>query len=210
MTTVSTSKRPLSAEHHTVAHTSKHRTRLRVPKNKRSHVKFSKAKQAIEAIPGVRSVEVNDDTGSVLIHHDETPGLFEDVSEALAESAPDLLAALLLPEAEGAEIGLSFLASIAKHLFMEPHPGNTHGEGTAVATSTQSEFHFEAGNVNYRKVVPMAFIGIGLWQMLEQEALLAGIAPIALLYYGFDMYWKFNQVPPIPDNHQQQQTSKQQ
>ena len=82
MTTPKTSKRPLSAQHHTVAHTSKHRTRLRVPKNKRGHVKFSKAKQALEAIPGVRSVEINDDTGSLLIHHDETPGLFEDVSEA--------------------------------------------------------------------------------------------------------------------------------
>ena len=173
-----------------VVHRTKHRTRLRVPKKYRKQAELHQLKTNIEQIPGVQSVEVNDQTGSVLIHHEETEGLFEQIGEALQESAPELLSLMLLPGGEEAEVGMEVLANLFKTVFVEPLNGHSQ-EASSHADAHASGMG--APSVKWKRMVPLAFIAAGTWKLLQEEALLAGVAPLVLFYYGFDTYWKFKQ-----------------
>jgi len=163
---------------------------LRVPKGHRKPAKLHEAQTALQRVPGVRSVEINSDTGSVLIHHDDRPFLFDEITAALEESAPDLLTALLIPGEGEIELGLGMLSNLFKKIIVaEPVHGNG-GNGVGPADAEQDPL---AQGDNVKRYLPMAFIAVGLWQMIQQEALLSGIAPVALFYYGFDLYWKLHQ-----------------
>src|SRR5437016_5420740 len=107
-------KKKLHVKSKAVVHQSKHRTRLRVPKTYRHGEHMHHVRKRIEDVPGVRSVEVNQETGSLLIHHDERPNLLEDITLVLEESAPELLACMLLPGAEEGEIGLEMIGGLCK------------------------------------------------------------------------------------------------
>ncbi len=51
-----------------VTHHSENRTRLRLPKNQREKHKLNNVKKRLEKVPGVQAVEVNERTGSILVH----------------------------------------------------------------------------------------------------------------------------------------------
>jgi len=53
-----------------VAHHVKGRIRVRMPKNKRDHASLEKVKRSISPMHGVKSVDVNSSTGSVIVHYD--------------------------------------------------------------------------------------------------------------------------------------------
>jgi hypothetical protein len=182
-------KARLHADHKVVVHSSKHRTRLRIPKAHRQHARLHEAQNALQRIPGVRAVEINSETGSVLIHHDESEQLFDEISSALEESAPEILMALLIPGEGEAELGLGVLSNLFKKIVAAPEHANG-GNGVSAAAGHQNPL---VVNDNVRRYMPLAFIGIGIWQMIREEALLSGIAPVALFYYGFDLYWKLQQ-----------------
>jgi cation transport ATPase len=58
-------------QHHAdVAHHVKGRIRVRMPKNKRDHATLEKVKRSISPMHGVKSVDVNSSTGSVIVHYD--------------------------------------------------------------------------------------------------------------------------------------------
>ena len=184
------SRRTLHEHAHGVVHRSKHRTRLRVPRRYRKSTNLHEVKSELEKIPGIQSVEVNEETGSVLIHHDETPQLLDKVSQALDEAAPELLACMLMPGAEELEVGIGVVSKLFQSLFASPEHAVPGNGGTAVAHAVGVGPGASSVAKNY---LPMAFVAAGVWQMLQEEALLAGIAPLALFYYGFDMYWKIRQ-----------------
>jgi copper chaperone CopZ len=187
----------LHRHHHTVVHSSTNRTRLRVPKSHRSHAHLLHAKKAIENLPGVSAVEVNPETGSLLIHHEDRPDILTEVSAALQESAPEILAALLIPGIGEADLGIGVLSSLVKRCVIEPLSGSaqnkTGANGGFASTSESYGIDFPAGNKTIRRMLPLAFVAAGTWKLLQEEALLAGLAPIACFYYGFDLYWKFRQ-----------------
>lgn len=180
-------KHSLHARSRAVVHRSKNRTRLRVPKKYRQHESMRKVQTRIERIPGVQSVVINSQTGSVLVHHDETPDLLDEIGAAFEESAPDILMAMV--GGEEAELGLGFLTSFAKSLFT--HEGTRaaagNGGGSAAAET------FGAGGITAKQALPLMLIAAGVWKMMQDEALLGSLAPLALFYYGFDLAWKFRE-----------------
>src|SRR5436305_11351591 len=115
-------KKKLTDDHDAVVHRSKHRTRLRVPKGSRHPKQLHDVKKAIEKIDGVKSVDVNPQTGSVLVHHEDKHDMLADIGAAIEESAPELLTALIMPEA-AAEAGGELLARMFKKYWLAPRDG---------------------------------------------------------------------------------------
>ena len=87
--------------------------------------------------------------------------------------------------------------SLFKKCVLEPMTGKKadqcEGNGGSAAPSQPFGVSFPADNTTIRTVLPIAFICAGAWKLMQEEALLAGLAPIACFYYGFDMYWKLRQ-----------------
>lgn len=58
-------------QHHAhVAHHVRGRIRVRMPKNKRDHATLERVKRSISPMHGVKSVDVNSSTGSVVVNYD--------------------------------------------------------------------------------------------------------------------------------------------
>jgi hypothetical protein len=142
--------------------------------------------KSLEGIDGVESVVINNHTGSVLVHHHESADLLDQIGDALQESAPDILASMLVPGGGELEAGLGVIAALAKNFLSDSKltPSSNNGGGAPA-------HGLSAGNVTARRAIPLALIGAGLWKLWQEEALLGGLAPLALLYYGWDMNWKF-------------------
>ena len=175
----------LSASSSGVAHHSPGRTLLKVPKKFRSTEKLKHVKKSLEKLPGVSNVEVNLQTGSILLHHDHGAQIFELVGGALKDAAADLLTALIEEETGVAEVGIavagiSTVGGYLKGLFKESGNGNGAGKLPEVHLS------------DAKNLLPLAFIGTGIYQALVAESLLAGVSPLVFLYWGFDSYWKLN------------------
>jgi copper chaperone CopZ len=179
-------KQQLRKHSHGVVHRGKNRTRLRVPRKYRSHESMAAMQKRLETIPGVESVVINSQTGSVLVHHQESADLLEQIGDALQESAPDILASMLVPGGGELEAGLGVIAALAKNFLSDAKLTPVSNNGGHAA-----EHSLSAGNVTARRAIPLALIGAGLWKMWQEEALLGSLAPLALLYYGWDMHWKF-------------------
>ena len=162
-----------------VAHSSAHRTRLKVPKDLNIASNSLMVKDAIERVPGVKDVRVVPPIGSVIVEHDDRPDVLENIGEAIAKVSPDLFN-LFTAEVAGPNTAL---LSLFSNLFREDE-NVADAEADAGGTSAAPSI---------KRVIPYAFLAAGLMQVLEGEALLAGVGPLALFYWAFDSRWKFKQ-----------------
>jgi len=159
-----------------VAHHLPHRTRLKVPRWYRTAQKMSDVRAALLEVPGVHSVKVNHKTGSVLIHHEEQPQILETVGKTLGEVSGELLEALI--EGEEPEIAAVSLIGHFVHDAFSGFDGRVAG-----AT---------ANWLDLKTLVPLIFLGAGIWRARTSERWLAEVSPLVLFYYAFDIYWKFH------------------
>jgi copper chaperone CopZ len=156
-----------------------------VPKEQRTAHNAHVVKEALLSVPGVKDVRVQPGTGNVVIEHDERADIVENIGEAIREVAPELLA-VLTAQTAGAGIGLSGLAAIGALLGKvlvddeAKKEGDVDGQGESTSESV-------------KRLIPWAFAGAGLMALLEGEALLAGVPPLALFYWAFDTHWKFKE-----------------
>lgn len=175
-----------------VAHKSAKRTRLRVSKKYRHRETLHPVKEAIANIPGVTGVEVNPQTGSILVHHDEQPGILASISEAIEQTAPELLLELVMPEEmaliAGAPAVSGLLKSLAKVVTGEDTAAD---EGYSENADGAQPARSSAATI--KRMVPAAFAVAGIYKLIETESLLAGMAPLVLFYYAFDSYWKLSE-----------------
>lgn len=185
-----THKKKLHAKSTGVAHHSSKRTRLRVPKTYRKRSVLKKVDEAVSGLPGVKSVEVNHETGSVLIHHEDEPGVLERITEALDETCPDILLALLEPEIAVPKLFSEFMSNFLHGNGSEQHNGGEQDEKQAAGDAVAAKLETLRPVKNY---VPMAFVGLGVLALVEEGTLIGATAPIALFYYAFDFYWKLQQ-----------------
>ena len=170
-----------------VAHSSAHRTRLKVPKGHNIADQSLIVKDAIEHVPGVRDVKVVPPIGSVIVEHDNRPDVLENIGEAIQKASPELFT-LLTEEVGGKNLAL---LSMFSNLFQEGANGSNSDSDAASAPA----------GPNIKKIIPYAFIAAGLMQVLEGEALLAGVGPLALFYWAFDSRWKFKQEKVAAETH---------
>jgi hypothetical protein len=168
--------RKLHAKSRAVAHHLPHRTRLKLPREHRDAATIKKLQDSIKNTPGVSAVEINQRTGSVLIHHDEDPEILTNVSHAIDDVAGELFEVLL--EAGGVEIpGLSIFA----HVIREQLSGLDNR--LAVATNNV---------IDLKMLVPLAFFGAGVIQSKRHLGWLDQVPAWVLFYFAYDAYMKFH------------------
>jgi hypothetical protein len=182
-----------------VVHSTAHRTRLKVPKDQRTPHNAKVVKDALLSVPGVKDVRFHEGSGNVVVEHDERADIVENIGEALKEVAPELLAVLTAHTA-GAGIGLSGLAAIGGLLGKILYDEQTEGE--QAVDNDKQDF-----KENIKRLVPWAFLGVGLMQLLEGEALLAGVPPLALFYWAFDTHWKFKEEKIVASIQEEEQAT---
>lgn len=179
----------LTRESKSVAHHSPGRTRLKVPKSQRKHL--HKIKDALVANPGVKNVEINHQTGSVLVHHEHETPIFEVMHKAVESVEADLLTALI--EGEAVELagvfsiaaaGVGLLGSIGKGLL------DSAGQGGKLPTLISGQAS------DLKTVVPAAFLIAACYKAYQSKTFWQGLTPMALAYWAFDTYWRFNVANP--------------
>jgi copper chaperone CopZ len=147
-----------------------------VPKSHRHGRSLAKVKDSLKKVPGVKDVEVNERTGSILVHHDEGANTLESIGAALQEVASELFDVLL--EVEEDEIpGLSSIGKLVK--------SQVEKADTKIARATDNW-------VDLKMVVPIGFLVAGITKAIQDGALLAEIPPFVLLYYAYDTFTKFH------------------
>jgi hypothetical protein len=158
-----------------VVHTGPHRIRLRLDRDHRRPEQLSQLRHALRGQPGVRDVEVNETTGSVLIHH--APGAVS--AHGLAAVLGDL--GVVIQGLAGDEAGKSETAR-----GVESALGDLNRR---VATAT-------GGKADLKIIVPGAFLAWGLWRLAaDVGSFFTAVPGYVLLYYAFDTYTKLHHMP---------------
>lgn len=170
-----------------VAHHSPGRTRLKVPKKYRNSKEVHKVKSALSAVPGIKHVELNDKTGSLLVHHEHDMPIFETIADSVQTVAADLLVTLIEGEEAPALGGVQLLAAgaglvtgVAKNLLTPDEDNN--GRIRILNASTS----------DLKNILPLAFLGAAIYKAYETRTIWSGVAPAVLAYWAFDSYWKLN------------------
>ncbi len=166
-----------------VAHHSPGRTRLKVPKKHRH--KLHELKSEIAKQPGVKNVDINHDTGSIVVQHEHDTAIFDAMHKAVEGLGGELLTALI--EGESVEMlgvasvvaaGVGILEAVGKTFF-----GTREENSTPLLTGATSDI---------KTLVPAAFLLASIVKSYQTRSFWQGVAPIVLAYYAFDSYWKLN------------------
>ncbi len=189
---------PISAG---VVHSTAYRTRIKLPKDQRSEDNAIAIKDALLVVPGVKDVQLQLGSGNLVIEHDERADVIENIGEALREVSPQLVNKLTAGTSNsvGTGIGLKGLATLGT--FFNGILSDDSSAKDKPAVSKQ-----EMGR-KIKRAIPWAFAAAGLMQLLEGEALLAGISPLVLLYWAFDTHWKFKE-EAVVDSIQKSEAAK--
>jgi hypothetical protein len=146
-------------EHHTPG-----RVRVRVPREDRSPERMDRVRRQLEAHPAVNAVEVNPQTGSVLVRGEHTNGLrgaLDACLEIVEEDGPENV------QEAGLESALVLVGSLDRW----------------IARST-------GGQLSLRWLVPASFVAVALRQLVRQGVTLGELPWFVLLYYGVDSFIK--------------------
>lgn len=146
-------------EHHTPG-----RARVRVAREHRSPEHMERVRKELEASPAVSSVEVNPQTGSVLVRGERTDGLrtaLDECLEIVEDEGPENV------QEAGLESALLLVRGLDRWI----------GRSTG-------------GQLSLRWLVPASFIAVALRQLLRQGVTLGELPWFVLLYYGVDSFLK--------------------
>jgi len=167
---------PKNNRHHGVAHHLAHRTRYRLSRKDRNNRTLKSIQDSLAKVPGVKAVEFNERTGSVLVHHDEKPEILGILATVLEELGIDLLEGVA-----GEEIivvsGVSIVANLIK--------SRIGGANTLVSQMTNNYF-------DLKTLLPFLFLGAGIYQASRNRFWWEQIPAYALFYYAYDSYIKFH------------------
>lgn len=168
---------PVSKKHPKgVSHHLPHRTRYRLPKHKRDPKLAKKIKAKMLEVPGVKDVDVNERTGSVLITHEEKPGMIDSLGVALDAIAEDLFDEFL-----EAEVGMFPGVSMLAHLLRK-----RAGEADDYVAGKTNNFF------DLKTLIPMLFLGAGVVKVARTKNWLGQVPAYVLFYYAFDSYMKLH------------------
>jgi Heavy metal associated domain 2 len=145
-------------------HRGSNRVRARVAREDRSPERMDRLRRQLSAHPAVDSVEVNHRTGSVLVHGEvatELEGAVRESLELVEEAGPENV-----PEA-GVESVVLLVREVDRKL------RRTTGS-----------------RLSLRWLVPTAFVGVGLRQLVREGLTLGSVPWYVLIYYGVDSFLK--------------------
>jgi hypothetical protein len=147
-------------------HRSHGRMRVTLERSDRSPGQMEQVKKRIESQPGIRSVDINPTTGSVIVTGEHN----HQIEQAL-EAAVELVETL--QQGKPSQKAVDTLVSAVK-----------------VADSRLRQT--SSDRISLKWLVPGAFVGIGLRQLLAQGLTIGDVPWYVLMYYGVDSFLKLN------------------
>ncbi len=159
-----------------VKHHLPHRTRLKLPMKHSRKETLDKIEHGLRKIPAVKNVETNHKTGSVLVHHDDSSSILQDLQTVLSKVAGEALEEMLLPtflDVEDVSIISSIISRTAKRA----------NRGFITYTNNQ---------VDLRTLFPMVLFTIGISKSLQVERWWTQVPPYMFFYWAYDAYLRFH------------------
>ena len=159
-----------------VAHHLPYRTRYRLASHHRNADIQDRINASISKVPGVKKVEFNERTGSVLVHHDEIPEILGTLSGVMDGIAGDLFEEIAQEELAVIP-GMSLTAHITKkHL----------------AKIDRYCAKMTNNLIDLKMLLPLVLLGAGFYQASRKNAWFESVPPLVFLYYAYDSYLKFH------------------
>jgi len=162
------------------------RLRVRVHRSHRDPNALQAVAAQLEDQPGIQHVEVNADSGSVLVHYDHEKRSMDDVVGCLQDVGM-LIGSVL--EAGGDELP-------------DVGGGGENGHSTTAAglVGTMGDLDRRLSEMTGRKVdlkllFPVALGAIGVRAAIANGIGFAEVPAYILIWYAFDAFWKFHQKP---------------
>lgn len=155
-----------------LVHASATRTRLRLRRQDRGKGGLARIQQAADQQPGVTGVEVNERTGSVLIHHRR--GMAP--AGGLVASLGDV--GVILQGLETGDIG---------------GPGE-HSQASAAVEHALDDLNRRVaratgGRLDLKLLLPAGLVGVGIWRVAaDPGALFTEVPTFVLFWFGIDLY----------------------
>ena len=159
-----------------VTHHLPHRTRYRLAIHHRTPGTVTRIQESILKVPGVKKVEFNERTGSLLVHHDENPEILPMLGTILENIAGDLF--VEITEADLAFLpGVSLLAQLVKKRF---------GKINDYVLRKTNNY------LDLKMLLPIGFVAAGIYQTSKNKAWFSQVPAWVLFYYAYDSYLKFH------------------
>ncbi len=166
------------------------RLRVRLHRAHRQGSAAHRAKTHLQEKPGVRDVQTNQATGSVMVKYDpneisadDIVGLLKDIGIVAVGTAAGL--GIELPEAGRSSTSVDIIS--------------------AVDNLDRRLSHVTGQKIDLKLLFPGALFALGVRQVLTQGLGLSQVPGYILLWYAFDSFWKFHQQEPVvakPERHQ--------
>lgn len=165
------------------------RLRVRLHRAHRQGSAAHRAKTHLQDQPGVRDVQTNQATGSVMVKYDpnevsadDIVGLLKDIGIVAIGTASDLV--IDLPEAGRSITSINIISS--------------------VDNLDRRLSRLTGSRVDLKLLFPAGLFALGIRQVLAEGLGFAQVPGYVLLWYAFDTFWKFHQQEPVvakPERH---------
>ncbi len=171
--------------HQGVTHHLPHRTRYRLASKYRDPDTVNRIRRSIATVPGVKDVEINDRTGSILVQHEEQPGMLDSLAVAFEDVAGDIFQEITTTEIDEILPGASILGYIIKRRF---------GELDSRLSNASNNM------IDLKMLLPIGFLLAGLHKVAKNRNWFDQVPAWVLLYYAYDSYLKFHGPSVRPAN----------
>ena len=159
-----------------VTHHVPHRTRYKLASHHRNDEIVNQLHKSLNKVTGVNKIEYNDRTGSLLVHHDEIPGIVNTLGSVFDEIAFDLF-----EEIANEEIAIAPGTSLFAYLIGKRFAGVNN----YLAHKTSNYF-------DLKMLLPLLFLGAGFYQISKEKGTFGQVPAWVLFYYAYDAYIKFH------------------
>lgn len=168
-----------------VTHHLPHRTRYRLSSKYRDTDTVNRLRRSIATVPGVKDVEINDRTGSILVHHEERPGMLDSLAVAFEDVAGDIFQEITTAEINEVLPGASILGYLIKRRF----------------SALDSKLSDASNNmIDLKMLLPIGFLLAGLHKIAKNRNWFDQVPAWVLFYYAYDSYLKFHGPSVRPAN----------
>lgn len=162
-----------SLKHTHIASATPTRTRVKLSQKRRNSHEIKRIVTALKEHPHIHDIHVNDQTGSLVIHHASQKGVLDNIEAVLQDLGIILASTLEMPALEGK-------SELASHLTQ------------AITDLNQQVGQTTNGVVDLRFLVPLGFSALAIRQLIR-NGLQIEMAPwYVLAYYAFDSFLKLH------------------
>ena len=154
------------------------RLRVRMDHSGRRSDLMEHIKVYLENQAGIRQVNTNTSSGSVLVRYDEQTHSHHEILSMLRDIGVILYEVAFDGERDLSDVG----------------PSSTAAEITrAISDLDNRIYHLTGGTANLRLMVPLLMGAVGVWQIRRNGWGLTQVPGYVLLWYAFDAFYKFHQ-----------------